>query len=832
MKQNVRKKIVKTKQIKINEKEIFGLIKESELINKYYKDNLKSFDVNYLITPTDIKLFKFIFRQISKSQKYKDIQIFFRFQNKKIICKQKSNNDNINKTKIEKSKFIITKFINFCLINNAKLANNLNLSLSWFTDNILKIIKIFFLNDFINEKEMQMILFIQVILCLYKDKEKSIYIQNENKIYDVINYLVSYCSYNNYNMKGNKKEQFNLVIKYIIELINNHILINMNYTNKYLLSRNNSFYKLIGLTKISSDNTNAKLIRTLVQVYLYQLNIEYVFNDLSEQFLYRTKKESILNKTNLLIAKNNFVNDLLEKEKLFLKKEEIFIKNGFYFSNCPNNGIECHSINKFPNENNGYSIVVSFRLMNNDNNTTTAEKDPSKYTIFSIMNKENNLMHLYIEDDAIKLRIKKEKKSLELFKIKKNTNYVLWQIQSKTKKHKMIFYLNNQKVAINNTYYPEGYFTLNLGFSNCSNLNYISMDNFIGIIGTFILFKKCLIKDENDNINITKLIELKGNYEDIIYVNSKREWGFIDKNINWILNKMANDLDINKDIEIIISSKSLGNLQLLFNSSNILVELKPEIYCNYFKNSSKNEIKFSFRNIKNLENNLNYPIEFHHTFINALNNHIFLYLQLELYYFISCLSSKLSEIKDDKGNIPNNFQLFANSLEEEDFYLNISKICSLFFFCLDSLNNITCLNNIQEKIIKKQVDNFKYTLIDLVSIYSKYGCKIKTYFLSLFVEKISEKKYFEYCLFILTFEFYDINNNEVFNILFNYLNHISMDLCDNNQIKLLFIKLIEFDKIYLSKEIQKTTKKEYSKLIRTLMKASINDEIIECSEKN
>ena len=56
-----------------------------------------------------------------------------------------------------------------------------------------------------------------------------------------------------------------------------------------------------------------------------------------------------------------------------------------------------------------------------------------------------------------------------------------------------------------------------------------------------------------------------------------------------------------------------------------------------------------------------------------------------------------------------------------------------------------------------------------------------------------------------------------------------MDLCDNNQIKLLFIKLIEFDKIYLSKEIQKTTKKEYSKLIRSLMKASINDEIIECS---
>ena len=823
MKQKISQTIIKTKKIRINEKEIYELIKEAESINRYYTDNLKSFDTNYLITPKDIILFQFVFLYFFKSSKFKDIQIFFHFRNKKIICKQKSKNDLINKSKIEKVKYAIIKFINFCLINNNIFAKNLNISLSIFNDNVFKIIKIIFLNDFINEKDMQMILFIQLILCLYNNKEKYINIQNVKQIELVINYLLSFCSYNNYNMNNNKKGQFNLIIKYIIELVNNHLLLNMNYTNKYLLSRNNSFYKLIGLAKISSDNTISKIIKTLVQVYVYQLKMDYVFEDLSEQFLYRDKKETILNKTNLLLAKNNFVNDLLEKEKLLLKKEEIFIKNGFYFSDCPNNGIECSSLNKFPNENDGYSIVVSFRLMNNTSNI------PSKYTIFSIMNKDNILMHLYIEDDLIKIRIKKEKKIHELYKIRKNTNYVLWLIQSKAKKHKIIFYLNDNKNVLNSANYPEGYFTLNLGFNNYNNLNYTSIDNFVGIIGTFILFKKCLIKDENDNINITKLIELKGNYEDIIYVNSKREWGFIDKNINWILNKLANDIDINKDIEIIISSKSLGNLKLLFDSSNILGELKPEIYCNYFKNSSKNDVKFSFRNIKTLENNLNFPIEFRLTFINVLNSHIFLYLQLELYYFISILSSKLSEIKEDKDKKPQSFKLFENSLEEEDFYLNISKICSLFFICLDSFNNITCLNSIQEKMIKKEVDSFKYTLIDLVSIYSKYGCRIKTYFLSLFVEKISEKKYFEYCLFILTFEFYDINNNEVFNILFNYLNHISIELCDNNQIKDLFIKLIDFDKIYLSKEIQKTTKKEYSKLIRALMKKSINDKIVECS---
>ena len=67
-------------------------------------------------------------------------------------------------------------------------------------------------------------------------------------------------------------------------------------------------------------------------------------------------------------------------------------------------------------------------------------------------------------------------------------------------------------------------------------------------------------------------------------------------------------------------------------------------------------------------------------------NHIFLYLQLELYYFISLISLKISEFKKNENNDIKNFKYFNNVTEEEDFYLNISKICSLFFFCIDSLN--------------------------------------------------------------------------------------------------------------------------------------------------
>ena len=813
-----------SKEIRNVENEVFQLLKGADTINLYFQENLKKLDENYLVTPQDIKLFQFIFKYFFNSLKYKDIEIFFRLQNKKIICKKDKNKYSIPKNLIEKNKYIVSKFINFCLFYHLQLFKLFHITDSYLIDNVLKITKILFLNDFINDNDFQIILFLQTILCLYKENEKLENIQNVKQLYLVIDYLLSFCSNNNYNIKKYKLGQFNNSVNYFVDIINEHILSNYNnYNNKHLLARNKFFYNLIGLSQIASISVTSRIIKMLVSVYAHQLNIDYVFDDLSEQFLYKTQKESLENKTNLLMAKNNFLSDLLEKEKSILKGEDLFIKNGFYFTDCPNNGIICDSINKFPNENDGYSIVVSFRLMNNKKNK---DEDNNIYTIFTLMNKDNNIFHIFIEDNKLKLKVKKEKKNHDLYEISNNSNYVLWIIQSKSKKHKIIFYLNNCKNVLNNIPYPEGYFKINLGFNSCNNSNNYLKQNFVGIIGTFILFKKCLIKDENDNISITKLTELKGNYEDIIYISSKREWGFIEQNLNWILNKMSNDIDIYKDIEIIISTKSLGNLDLLYDSNNILDLLQPDIYCNYFQNSSsKNEVKFYFKNNNTLQNNLNFPLKLENSLIGFLNNHIFLYLQLELYYFISLLSLKLDTKEDN--NI-DNFKMFSNFNDEEEFYLNITKICSLYFICLDSFYSVTWLNSTQMNLIQKEIDNFKYTLINLISIYSKYGCQIKTYFLSLFAEKINEKKYFNYCLFILTFEYYDMNNSEIFDVLFNYLNHMSLDDYDNEQIKKMFEKLLDFDKIYLSKSIKKSTKKEYSKFMRTIIRKIINDDLNKC----
>ena len=831
MKNQINQNLIK-KGFKTKEKDIYKIIEETEFINHYYKESIKDLDTIYLFTQKDIKLFHFFFKYLCQSHKYKDLQIFFVLKNKKIIASQNLDFQRVSQNSLQKIKYIIPKFINLCLLNHFEIAKCFHLNDKYFFDNILKITKIFFLNDFIDEKDLQMILFLQIILSLYnKNNQKEINIQNVEQIYLVIDYLLTFCSNNNYLMTNNKIRKFNQVIGYVIDKIDENILLNNNYSNMYTLAQNISFFRIIYLSQITSmiltPNITSKIIKILVKIYLFKLDINYVFEDLSEQFKYRTKKESLSSKTNLLMAKNQLLNDIFEKEKQIFKGEDVLIRNGFYFTDCPNNGIVCDSVNKFPNENDGYSIVISFRLMNDINKDD--KNTHNIYTIFSLMNKDNNIFHFYIEDNKLKLRVKKDKKSKELYKISNNTNYVLWIIQSKLKSHKMILYLNNCKNIIDSISYPEGYYRINIGFSNCNNPNFISKDNFIGIIGTLIIFKKCLIKDENDNINITKLTELKGNYEDIIYVNCKREWGFIDKNINWILNKMENDINIYNDIDIIISTQSLGNLNLFYDKNNILGELKSDIYCNYFENSSL-EVKYYFRNKNTLKDHLNFPTEFQNTFINYLNNHIFLYLQLELYYFISLLSFKISEANESKQETDKIYtnKIFENFSDQEDFYINLTNICSLFLFCIDTFNSITCLNNSQKNIFQNEIDNFKYTLYDLISIYSKYGCKINTYFLGLFVEKITKKKYFEYSVFILTFEFYDINNNEVFSVLFNYLSHISIEECDNSQIKTIFLKLIDFDKIYLSDNIKKDTKKEYSKIMRYLIKVSIDEKINEC----
>ena len=352
----------KTKAKKIQIEDIKNIIKSTELINAYYNNEKINNKDMLLITKNDSKLLHFIFFYLFKSLKFKEFLTIFKLKEKR-NCVNSCNNIQISSTNI---KYLIQKFINICIINSVNLSKYLGISNSNFNANILKMIKIIFLNDYIDNDTLQNIICFQIILCLYKINQKNktnkYDIQNIQYLYLTFDFLLSFCNDNKKYLKKNKLDQFNKVVNYFAEIINKYILINFN--NKIILSRNKKFYDLIALSQITSLDSTSKIIKLIIDVYKHKLDIDYVLDDLSDQFLYKTKKETISNKTNLLIAKNIFLNELFEKEKISFKEENIFIKNGFYYDDYPNNGIYCDPINEFPK--NGYSIVISFRLMNDN----------------------------------------------------------------------------------------------------------------------------------------------------------------------------------------------------------------------------------------------------------------------------------------------------------------------------------------------------------------------------------------------------------------------------------------------------------------------------------
>ena len=100
-------------------------------------------------------------------------------------------------------------------------------------------------------------------------------------------------------------------------------------SNNFIFLFASKLFNLISLSKITTVKITYKIIKMLVIVYLYQLKIDYVFDGLSGQFLYKIQKESTIHKTNLLISKNVFINIFLERVKIIIKKTNLFLKNGF-----------------------------------------------------------------------------------------------------------------------------------------------------------------------------------------------------------------------------------------------------------------------------------------------------------------------------------------------------------------------------------------------------------------------------------------------------------------------------------------------------------------------
>ena len=779
------------------------LITDPLLLNYFYNNYYKETNNIYLIKNEDIKLIKFILNYLCKN--YKDIKRNINIKNKRTVI--------INHKCILKTKLLI-KFINFIIINLSTLSENISINKYILNKKIYHLIKKLFLYDIASLEDLKIFLILKIIICLYNE---NFYLKNNNEdnnnfkninikeFYLLIDFLLSFIK----NQMNDKKVfEFNKIIISFVKNIQN-ILFKNNFNIIFILSKNNYFFKLIELCKIS-DEISSTIIPLIIFVYKNKFNINYIFGDLSEQFVLNSN-ENIISKTNCLMAKNVFLNMLFSQEEN--QKDEISINNGFVFNNIEYNGITCFTESpesiKFPKD--GFSIAISFCLMKNNNS--------QKYSIFSFFQKEKNFcMNLFIENNILKLFYNFNKYAL-FSDIKINKNYIFWMVFPKERKSYNLFYLNNSKRFLPHIKYPsEDYDEIYIGFSKDINTNkYI--DNFEGVIGTFIFFNKCLIKDKYDNQNESKLIELKGEYEHIVNISNKRDFFFLNRNINLILNKYLLDKnDISQYIEVIISTKSLGvgDINDCNNYDYYINKNKDGFICNYFNyNYLDNDkcFKYKFNSQKYLFNNITYPIEFKDSFLQFLKNHGIMYLQTELFYLIGVFSNLIKS----NGNI---------ILEEKDISemnLNLTKILSLFFYCFNSKIYF-------EDYHQNEISNFFYTLNDIISIYAKYGFKIRSLLLSLIINNLqnllTNNLLIEQCEFIFKYELYDINDTKIFILLFQSLSTFieGYEYFNNkNIIKFIFEKMISFDKIYLNENISKESKKRYTELIQKLIMMSLKE---------
>ena len=788
-------------------------------LNQFYKNHSKEIDNSYLITQEDIKLFKIIFTYFSHSQKYRDIQILWKSH-------LKYNNKNVDFNKIKDKICIphklIVKFFNFCIMNISVISEYINFTKDYINMNIYNLIKKLFLKNIITLDDFNAFLTLKLILCLYNDnyniidnKDKNINnnLNNLHEFYLLIDFILSFI---NENMNNENKIIFNKAIECLIKNIQN-IIIKDNFNNAFILSRDHNLFKLIELSKISNDITNI-IIPLLINIYKNKFNIDFIFNDLSEQFILNSY-ENTLNKTNYLISKNIFLNMLFPQEEK--QNDDISINSGFIFNDHPDNGIICSlpplNYKKFPKD--GFSIVVSFCPMVN--------KTSRRYNIFSFYSKEKDIfMSTYIQNSFLKFSY--GWKEYDLFSgIKINKNYTFWVIFSKDKNGAVLFYLNGHKKDFTFIKYPT--FEYEEIYIGCNRDNDQSMDNFEGLIGTFIFFNKNLIKDKNDNQNENKLIELKGDYEMVIDIINKKNYIFVNRNTSLILNKYLLDKnDISQYIEIIISVKSLGNFEN--NNNYILNNDNLSFVCNYFNyNSLEDESNCFFYKFNTKEvilNNISYPIEYKNSFLQFLNNHGIMYLQLELYYLMGVLSSTLNKnTLTNTNNTNNKNEYILNEKDIQEMNLNLTQILSLFFYCINSKIYVKELN-------QNEINNFFYTFNDIISIYTKYGFKIRSLLLSLFnIQKLLINNLLvNKCEFLFIYDNYDTNDKKVFTLLFQNLISIidGYELfSDKSNIIYIFQKMLNFDKIYFDENINKETKKRYSELIQKFICISLkkNDNI-------
>ena len=505
-----------------------------------------------------------------------------KFRNNNSIIKIRKNN-NINNENLLLRFFIsfnlniwilLTKYKKDKVESNNKLIVHLNDILKI----ILNIIGLYYISGNINDDYFE--LFIKILLDFSLEDLKP---NNDNKIRELKNIMFFKESINLIKIIFNKifflhgklSERKKELINNILTHINDNLLgsidkMNINYSNKYYLSKND--YKtslLIDLSPIIIKIKSSKIINNFLNLLstIYSFDLDYIngikqiYQLLKPIFLNINNKtgEEIKNELELTEFVLNYLNELIKKESKILETDSCMLKQGFYFANekARING----DINNLEND---FFIIFGFRI---------ESEEFDVISLFDIYQNQKTLIKIYLTKNLYgkyELQIEDDKNvnSSKVY-VQRGKTYI-FDFQFLLKKYKLlkINYIKDNdganskaKIHSGNQIKIKNIKQDNLKICiGCKRENDFE-PNFVGYMGDIIILNNKHIKEEKDLDIYNDILKLKGNYVEIEKILSNNTLQK-DNNYNLEYNSNFN----NKSKEIL---KRLSN-NAEFKTNNII----------------------------------------------------------------------------------------------------------------------------------------------------------------------------------------------------------------------------------------------------------------------
>ena len=409
-------------------------------------------------------------------------------------------------------------------------------------------------------------LFIQLIYRINDNKQSKS--ENVARIVDkgiifTLSLVLSIC-------ESSEEDSINQFIENYISFLEEKIKQNINL--EYNLLTKEDLLKLITLTKLKRVNETTKktIINFLTNLFKFnmkQMPISFLIKQLRHLIVQINNKEIDNYATNINFLTNiiTFLQELVEKEKTTIQNDPYYVDKGFILNGRAPGGFQ---VNVIPELNKEFTMIFSFCCFSID---PSVEETP----IFKFTNSKNEkLFYLYINKKReLCFDFQKTIYNVVEQNIQLNKSYLIIFTQCEisetfffAKKTKLMTYINGEKRTAKFTFEEKSDFNINIGFND----NRTKYNTFIGKIGTFLIYNKVHLNEEQA-IEITK--KLKNKYyliEELTPDISTNEYYnfYSSKHTNEIINFIQNNESIktfNDKLHAVISHRVVYNVSSFYN---------------------------------------------------------------------------------------------------------------------------------------------------------------------------------------------------------------------------------------------------------------------------